>query len=127
MPFYFNPAQGVIQVQAELEGPTGTVSLRLTLDTGATRTVIDGNALVAAGYNLALAGTHLPVTTAAGVMQIPMISVARLKSLGQERFNLPILAHTFPATASGDGVLGLDFFRGLLLTIDFRQGEITVV
>jgi hypothetical protein len=38
----------------------------------------------------------------------------------------PILAHTLPADAGIDGVLGLDFFQGLILTIDFRAGQITV-
>jgi hypothetical protein len=37
MSFSFNPAHGVIIVDAELDGLTGTISIRLILDTGATR------------------------------------------------------------------------------------------
>jgi hypothetical protein len=48
----------------------------------------------------------------------------RLTALGQERFGFPVLGHTLPPSAGVDGLLGLDFFRGLCLTIDFRAGQL---
>ncbi len=50
----FNPSTGPIIVGAELEGPTGVAVLRLALDTGATRTLINVASLVAVGYDPAL-------------------------------------------------------------------------
>ena len=41
MAFSFDPNQGLIIIQAELEEPSGTVLLRLALDTGATGTLIN--------------------------------------------------------------------------------------
>ena len=37
----FDPSEGLIVIPAELWGPNGSVVLRVTLDTGATSTVIN--------------------------------------------------------------------------------------
>ncbi len=39
---------------------------------------------------------------------------------------LPIVCHTLPSSAVIDGLLGLDFLRGQSLTIDFRNGLLTL-
>jgi hypothetical protein len=52
------------------------------------------------------------------------VELQKLTTLGQERFNFPVLAHTLPPSTGVDGLLGLDFFRGLRLTIDFQSGQI---
>ena len=49
-----------------------------------------------------------------------------IRALGQERTNFPLLGHTLPPSASIDGLLGLDFLRGQVLNIDFRQGTISL-
>jgi hypothetical protein len=40
---------------------------------------------------------------------------------------MPILAYSLPAEASASGLLGLDFLRGGVLTIDFRSGQLSFV
>jgi hypothetical protein len=55
---------------------------------------------------------------------MPVLEVARLDCLGHSHANFSILARPLPPTAPMDGLLGLDFFRGLELTIDFRAGRI---
>ena len=40
--------------------------------------------------------------------------------------DFPIVCHTLPPSAAVDGVLGLDFFRGTRLVLDFRKGLVTV-
>ncbi len=39
------------------------------------------------------------------------------------RSGFPVLAYSLPASASVSGLLGLDFLRDHLLTIDFRTGQ----
>jgi hypothetical protein len=63
MSFPFDPQQGLIIVQAELWGPTGSVILRLALDTGATSTVVNVGLLVAVGYDPALIPERIQITT----------------------------------------------------------------
>lgn len=46
-----------------------------------------------------------------------MIEVA-----GRTIENFPMLCHTLPPSAMVDGLLGLDFFRGRRLILDFDMG-----
>ena len=126
MSFRFEPALGLVIVQAELWGPSGSAIVRMALDTGATRTVINANPLVWVGYDPALSTDRVQMTTGSGVEFAPVVNVQRVSALGQECSDLPILCHTLPPSADVDGLLGLDFLRGQSLLIDFRAGEITL-
>jgi hypothetical protein len=127
MSFTFQPHFGLVLVVAELEGPNGTKALQLALDLCATTTLLDNTHLVAAGYDPTSAPSQSQVTTGSGTVIVPKLSIDRLKALAQERTNFPVIAHTLPANAGVDGLLGLDFFRGSTLTLDFRGGLITLV
>lgn len=48
----FDANQGLIILGAKLWGPTGSVVLRVALDTGATSTIVNVGILVAVGYDL---------------------------------------------------------------------------
>lgn len=124
MSFPFDPEYRLVIVLAELEGPSGNAVLRLALDTGATRTLVNVGMLVSIGYDPALATDRLQVTTGSGVEFLPHISVSKIIALGQERTSFSVLCHTLPTSAGIDGLLGLDFFRGLTLNIDFRDGQL---
>ncbi len=126
MSFAFDPERGLIVVRAEIWGPTSSAILRLALDTGATRTLIDSGALVALGYDPSTAAERIQVTTGSGIESSASIMIERIVALGHDRQSLQVLSHKLPPTLSVDGVLGLDFLRGLLLTIDFRTGRITL-
>lgn len=127
MSFRFNSEKGLVVVQAEITGPTGIAVLRLALDTGATGTLINTSLLVGVGYDPATAIERTEVTTGSGVEFAVRISLLRITSLGQQRNDFPVLAHTLPPSAGVDGVLGLDFLRRHLLTIDFVNGELRLV
>jgi predicted aspartyl protease len=122
--FSFNPQRGLIVVRAELTGPSGSGVLQLALDTGATTTLVNVAMLVAIGYNPALSADRVRVTTGSGVEFAPRVELQRLTVLGQERYGLHMLGHTLPPSSGVDGLLGLDFFRGLRLTVDFRAGQL---
>jgi predicted aspartyl protease len=124
--FAFNAQRGLVEVNAEVFGPSGSVVLRLALDTGATATMINAGPLVAIGYDPSLSPQRVQVTTGSGVEYVPRVQIARLKSLGQDRVNFDVLCHTLPPSASIDGLLGLDFLRGQKLILDFRQGRLSL-
>lgn len=124
MTFPFDSKRGLIVVPAELWGPTGSVVVRLALDTGATSSLVNVGFLVAIGYDPALETERVQVTTGSGVEFAPRVIVSKLKVLGQERADFNILAHTLPPSTAVAGLLGLDFFRDRRLLIDFRTGEI---
>jgi predicted aspartyl protease len=124
MTFRFDARQGLIIVAAELQGPSGIAVLRLALDTGATSTLLNNSLLVATGYDPADSGDRVEITTGSGVEYVARVTVHKLTALGQQRLNFAALAHTLPPSAGVDGLLGLDFFRGSLVTIDFKDGTI---
>jgi predicted aspartyl protease len=126
MSFPFDAQQGLVIVSAELSGPSGDALLRLALDTGATGTVVNVGMLVAIGYDPALAPDRVQVTTGSGVEFAPLVRLNKIAALGQDRTDFLVLCHTLPPSAGVDGLLGLDFFRGQSLTIDFRNGEVTL-
>ena len=126
MSFPFNAHQGLIVVHAEVFGPAASIVLRLALDTGATATMINVAPLVAIGYDPSLAPVRIQVTTGSGVEFVPRIQVSRIKVLGQQRTHFAVLSHTLPASATIDGLLGLDFVRGQRLVIDFTQGAVSL-
>jgi hypothetical protein len=126
MSFPFNAQKGLVLVDAEVTGPLGTAPVSLALDSGATYSIINSPTLVALGYDPALFPNRLPVTTGSGIVFVPRIPLVKIRTLGQERVAFPVLCHTLPATAGIDGLLGLDFFRGRVLTLDFNTGQITL-
>jgi predicted aspartyl protease len=120
----FAPEHNLIIARTEIEGPSGTAVLRLALDTGATGTLINAGMLVSIGYDPALAANRVQITTGSGVEFVPHLAVSRIRAFGQERNSFPVLCHTLPQSAGVDGLLGLDFLRGLSLIVDFRKGLI---
>ena len=123
----FDPEQGLVVVPLELFGPSGSAVVRFALDTGATSTVVNTGVLISLGYDPALAPDRIQITTGSGVELVPRVILERLSALGQERQQLSVLCHTLPPSAGVDGLLGLDFFRGRSLTLDFRSGRVILL
>jgi len=66
------------------------------------------------------------MTYSFNAMKVPRVMLNRLSALGQHHFGLRVLAHDLPIAADVDGLLGADFFRDKILTIDFRTGSISL-
>ncbi|MDQ3813112.1 MAG: retroviral-like aspartic protease family protein [Armatimonadota bacterium] len=126
MSFAFDPALPLVILQAELQGPSANGFVRLVLDTGATDTIINEEIILSLGYDPTLAPERFEITMGSGIGLVTVVSVDRIVALGQEHTNFPVLCHTLPPSVEVDGVLGLDFLRGHVLTVDFINGEITL-
>jgi hypothetical protein len=126
MTYQFNPALPLIVVEAEVVGPTRSHVVRLALDTGARRTVIDPVALTYVGYDLSMIPATSTATTASGTINVRRLQVTRATALGKSSNNFTVISHQLPPSVNIDGLLGLDFFRGQILNIDFHKGEITL-
>ena len=120
----FNPNARLIIAPAALVGPDGSRIVRLALDTGSSRTLVNPGALGAVGYSSSELDERVRVTGITDTEQVPVVLVRRLISLKIERSDFAVLAHALPANLRIDGLLGLDFLRGYELLIDFRQGKV---
>jgi hypothetical protein len=108
--------------------------LILALDTAASQTVIDWNALFLAGCPIPLEKdmkNTVPVETASGIMEVPIYEIKDFNTLGVKKSSFSVLTYDFLAkglTSSYDGVLGIDFFRKqCVLTIDFVVEKLWIV
>ena len=126
MTFAFEPSRGPVVVEARLSGPSGQADLRLILDTGATTSLIRTTILLAVGCDPDTSPDRITMAMGNGVEVVPRITLDRLSALGRHRLAFPVLAHTLPPAAGIDGLLGLDFLRDSVLTLDFPGGRITL-
>lgn len=126
MSFPFNAHQGLVIVAARLTGPLGSGALQLALDTGALTTFINPSILAAAGYHSTSAGQRTQVLTPGGIIVAPIVTIDSLTAIGKTRILVPVVSAPLDPSAGIDGLLGLDFLRGLSLTLDFVAGQITL-
>ena len=122
----FLPRHGPIMVDAEVTGPARSMALQLVLDTGATTSLLSKAILTALGYDLASESNRIRMTTGREVTSAPRLILTRFQALGRLKIGFPVLAYSLPACASVYGLLGLDFLRDQVLTIDFRAGLFTL-
>lgn len=67
------------------------------------------------------------IVTASGYEQLFEVEVPVFAALDVQRARFKVIAHSLPAAVGFDGVLGIDFLRDHLLTIDFRRGLIDLL
>lgn len=122
----FKSGRGPILVEAQITGPAMSTDVRLLLDTAATMSLIDLTILSKLGFDPAQPIRRVQMTTGHATGIVPVYPLTRFSALGQHHFLFPVIGHTLPATTGVDGLLGLDFLRAQVLTIDFRSGQITL-
>jgi hypothetical protein len=126
MTYGFNPSQGLIIVPVRLFGPAGRYDCALSFGHRSYEHIGKLGHHDLLGYNPATSPDRIQVTTGSRVELCPRVTVQRLEALSKAVNDFPILSHTLPPTSQVDGLLGLDFFRGFQISIDFRNGTITI-
>ena len=126
MTLRFDPDGGTILVTAVITGIATEAAARMALDTGANMTMLNSELASNLGYDLETPERMVRIATASGIVRAPQLAIRRVAALGQQRLNFPIICKSLPDGVSVDGLLGLDFFRNQRLTIDFREGTITL-
>lgn len=124
MKFSFKADYGLVYVRVVILREDREAILNLALDTGASGTIVSAKRLQELGYDLDKPEDEIYITTGSGLIFVPKITIERLTALGKKKDNFQVIAHDFPPTSTVDGVLGLDFLRGNVLTVDFVKGEI---
>lgn len=124
MTFRFDPQRRLIPVVVKIRGPLGMERGRLALDTGASRTLVSPFPLADIGCDVSEGCERIYVTTGSQRESMPTIVLPQVTALGHTVSNLVVLAHQLPPRAAVQGLLGLDFFAGCRLELNFRAGTI---
>ena len=117
---------GLILVNIEIDG---RYEMKMILDTGATNTTIDSNALYLLGYDLKDNIGTVEIETANGIIETAIFEVNVFSSLGltKEKFQVQVydfLAHGI--YSDYNGLLGIDFLEGTKFCIDTRENTLTI-
>jgi predicted aspartyl protease len=124
--FKREPESGLILVNVEIDNK---YELKMVLDTGATHTTIDSNALYLLGYNIKDSTGMVEIETANGIIETSVFEIKRFASLGliKEQFQIQVydfLAHGI--FTDYNGLLGLDFLEGTEFCVNTRTNTITI-
>ena len=124
--FKREPESGLVLVNVEIDGK---YELKMILDTGATNTTIDSNALYLIGHDLKDNIGTVEIETANGVIETEVFEIDTFSSLGIDKDKFQIQVYDFAAHgifSDYNGLLGLDFLEGMKFCIDTRGNTITL-
>ena len=101
----------------------------LALDTAATHTTLDSNALYLAGYELKNAIGEVEIETSNGIIIVETYLIEKFECMGIVKQGFSVQVYDFIAhgiTSNYDGILGLDFLRHHPFCLDIGKGEIKI-
>ncbi len=108
-----------------IRGPGGMeVRLPFVLDTGTERTIVEVRVAEKLGFLPQHVVQRSRVSSPLGVEEGHIVRTPRLHALGWERDDFEIACHQLAANATVAGLLGADFFAGLVLTINYAVGTV---
>jgi predicted aspartyl protease len=117
---------GLILVNAEIDGK---YELSMILDTGATNTTIDSNALHMLGYDLRDSIGLVEIETANGIVTTELFEIKTFSMFGIVKSKYQVQVYDFLAHgvfSDYDGLLGMDFWQGNKFCIDTDRKTITI-
>lgn len=126
-PFRREPESGLIIISIEIDDK---YELKMVLDTGATNTTIDSNALYLLGYDLKDNIGIVEIETANGIIETEVFEIDSFSSLGRTKNRFQIQVYDFLAHgifSDYNGLLGLDFFEGTKFCIDTKLNTINII
>jgi hypothetical protein len=123
--FPFEQRNGLVVVTAYITGPKGDGVAFLALDTGCACSMLSRTFLLSIGCELTNRSRR-QIHTASGSEMVPSLVIQRIRALGKERSDLPILCHNLPGGLRVDGLLGVDFMRPYRLVVDFPKGTVVL-
>ena len=117
----------IILRRLEIHGPAGAREIDVILDTGAVYTVIAWDVAKDIGYDPAVSVCRMPIITANGVIEAPLITVQSIKLADLQAQAVDVVCHDIPEIAGIEGLLGLSFLQHFRTLIDYttRILEIT--
>ena len=125
-PFETDPVSKLIYVYIQVDED---IKFRMMLDTGATNTTFDINALIVAGFSVGNVVEKGIVETASGMMEVDFIETKSVSAFGHTVRGMKVQMYDFykhGILSDYDGLLGLDFFENTEFRINMKNQTIEV-
>lgn len=123
----FDPHAEAIWVDTLLVGPGGRKRrLILVVDPGTPETMVDWDLAAQIGLDRSQSVGPARYFGMEGPQDGYYVEAPELEILGRRLKRFKVACCPFDKNLETDGLLGLDFFRGTVLTLDFKHGRITV-
>ena len=122
----FDPLARNVLVPVTRYGPRDNYTFKCAVDTGCSYSVLPVGYLRLVGYDLTRPVGRTNLRTASSVVPAPLFRITALAALGKVSTNIIVAAHDLPSAKEHHGLLGLDFFRGQVLTLDFNRGWVSL-
>lgn len=115
---------GIILCKAKLANKKRSIFIKLAVDTGASFTMISIESALAIGIDPSKSIRHIEITTANGIVFVPIIKIPSFKCFGIEIKNMDVICHDLPTQSPVEGLLGLNFLKSAKVIIDFSRNII---
>lgn len=122
----FDPDAPIIVVEPELEGLNITERIKMTLDTGATYTMIPWKIARVLGLGPEISERRVDITTASGVESVPLVSLNSMMLFDKRVRKIDVVIHDLPPRSYVDGLVGLNFLKNFRVCLDFREGILEI-
>lgn len=116
----------IILRRVGIHGPSGVREVDVILDTGAVYTVIAWDVAKDIGYDPAVSERRMPIVTANGVIEVPLITVERIQVAELRAKAVDVVCLDIPEIAGIEGLLGLSFLRHFRTLIDYTTGVLEI-
>jgi len=125
--FKLTTEKGLIICHAKIQGKGKPVLLKMSLDTGATRTIIPPEVVLSIGANLSRFDKTTEVTTGSGNVICPLVTIPKFSCLGFTLKKFSVACHDLPPQSPVEGLLGLNFLKHAKLIFDFPKNMLEVI
>jgi clan AA aspartic protease (TIGR02281 family) len=116
----------IVLRRVKIIGPAGFREFDGILDTGAVYTVISWDVCKDIGYDPAVSKRRMPIVTANGVIEAPLITVQRIHLADLRAKSIDVICHDIPEIAGIEGLFGLSFLKHFRTLIDYTTGVLEI-
>ena len=122
----FDKKLPLVVVTVSIKTGTNVLYFDFAIDTGASVSLIDMDAMLCMGYKKTDAVRTIETVTASKRKTAYEFEMNNICAIGLIRRNFKVISRSLPVGLGIDGLLGLNFFKNKELTIDFKSSEIRV-
>ena len=116
----------IVLRRVRINGPVSHREIDMILDTGAVYTVMAWDVAKDIGYDPAVSERRMPIVTANGVIEAPLITVESMELVELKAEAVDVICLDIPEIAGIEGLLGLSFLKYFRTLLDYPAGILEI-